>query len=200
MRTPARSIENECFAVEADADDGTLTVTDKRTGRAYAGLNRFVDGGDRGDEYNYCVPETETVVDRPVGAAEDPRRALGARRAADRSIELTYALPARLAADRASRSERSVEERIASTITLTDGVPRVDVQTVVEQRGGGPPAARALPVGRQDRRVEGATSTSASSQRPIALPEWDPATWMEEPLGTYPQKAFVSRRRRRSSA
>ena len=29
-------------------------------------------------------------------------------------------------------------------------------------------------------------------QRPVALPRWDPATWMEQPLGTYPQKAFVS--------
>jgi alpha-mannosidase len=29
-------------------------------------------------------------------------------------------------------------------------------------------------------------------ERPLALPEWDPATWAEQPLGTYPQKAFVS--------
>ncbi len=29
-------------------------------------------------------------------------------------------------------------------------------------------------------------------ERPLALPEWDPETWMEQPLGTYPQKAFVS--------
>ena len=61
-----RAIENATFRVEADATDGTLTLTDKRTGRVLRGLNRFVDGGDRGDEYNWCPPEDDTIVDRPA--------------------------------------------------------------------------------------------------------------------------------------
>ena len=59
------AIENEFFRVTADPADGTLTVEDKRTGRRFAGLNRFVDGGERGDEYTYNPPERDEFVDRP---------------------------------------------------------------------------------------------------------------------------------------
>jgi hypothetical protein len=75
------TIQNQFLIVTADANDGTLTLSDpsSRPQRAVdrvkrmpfiSGLNRFVDGGDRGDEYNYCVPETDTIVDR---AAQPPR-------------------------------------------------------------------------------------------------------------------------------
>ncbi|HUX77984.1 MAG TPA: hypothetical protein VMY40_15230, partial [Anaerolineae bacterium] len=62
----AGGIENEYFRVAADLDEGTLTITDKSTGRVLRGCNRFVDGGDRGDEYNYCQPEHDHLVDRPA--------------------------------------------------------------------------------------------------------------------------------------
>jgi alpha-mannosidase len=191
-------IENSALAVAADPSDGTLTVVDKRTGRTYAGLNRFVDGGDRGDEYNYCVPETDTVVDRPAAPprirVEHPVSlgdSAGAPGVSRLIIESVYRLPARLAGDRASRSSEAVEERITSTVTLTEGVGRVDVHTVVENAARDHRLRVHFPSGIR-------TSVSKADQhfgvieRPIALPAWDPATWMEQPLGTYPQKAFVS--------
>src|SRR6185295_16900983 len=97
-----RVIENEFFSVEADAADGTLTVADKRSGRVLSGLNRFVDGGDRGDEYNYCPPERDTLVSGPIGS---PRVRIEERPGVSSlTIEMTYALPAGLSADRAARS------------------------------------------------------------------------------------------------
>ncbi len=184
-----RTIENEYLTVEASADDGTLTVHDKRSGRTYAGLNRFVDGGDKGDEYNYCVPETETVVDRPAA----PPRIRIETGAGVRSlvIEMTYRLPAGLAADRMSRSAATADERIVTTVTLTDGVPRADVRTVVFNAAEDHRLRAHFPSGlRTD--VSKADQHFGVVERPIALPQWDPATWMEEPMGTYPQKAFVS--------
>ena len=184
-----RMIENEFLFVEADAADGTLTVLDKRTGRKYAGLNRFVDGGDRGDEYNYCPPETDTVVDRP---ASPPRiRVEAAAGARSLTVELTYALPAGLAADRASRSTATATERIVTTVTLTEGVPRADVRTVVFNAAEDHRLRAHFPSGLRTG-VSKADQHFGVIQRPVALPEWDPATWMEQPLGTYPQKAFVS--------
>ncbi len=155
----------------------------------YAGLNRFVDGGDRGDEYNYCAPETDTIVDRP---ASPPRIRIDAA-AGVRSlvIEMTYRLPAGLAADRASRSTSSADERIVSTVTLTDGVPRIDVRTVVFNAAEDHRLRAHFPSGVRAS-VSKADQHFGVVQRPIALPEWDPATWMEQPVGTYPQKAFVS--------
>jgi alpha-mannosidase len=185
----AIAIENEIFAVEADASDGTLTVRDKRSGRVLSGLNRFVDGGDRGDEYNYCVPETDALVDAPARPPKiSVERGPGVRRLA---IESTYRLPSGLAAGRAERAASTCDERIVSTVTLTDGVPRIDVEAVVFNAA-------------EDHRLRVHFSSGVKTdvskadqhfgvvRRPIALPKWDPATWMEEPLGTYPQKAFVS--------
>jgi mannosylglycerate hydrolase len=187
---PERGVANDYFTVQADAADGTLTVHDQRTGRVLPGLNRFVDGGDRGDEYNYCIPETESVVDRPSAPPEirTERPAPGVHRLI---IDMTYSLPTALAADRASRSSATCDEHIVTTVTLIDGVPRVDIETVVHNVA-------------QDHRLRvhfpSGVSTAVSKadqhfgviERPIALPQWDPATWMEQPMGTYPQKAFVS--------
>ncbi len=187
-RAEGRQIENAYFAVEA-MEDGAITVRDKRNGRVLAGLNRFVDGGDKGDEYNYCVPQTETTVDAPAA----PPKVLieSAAGVSTLSIEMTYRLPSALAADRASRSADLVDERIVSEITLTDGVPRIDLRTTVFNAAEDHRLRVHFPSGVQTG-VSKADQHFGVVQRPIALPAWDPATWMEEPMGTYPQKAFVS--------
>ncbi len=184
-----RAIENEHLYVEADPADGTLTVLDKRTGRRYSGLNRFVDGGDRGDEYNYCPPEADTVVDRPASPPKiRVESAAGCRRLV---IEMTYTLPASLAGDRASRSKAIASERIVSTVTLADGVPRADIEAVVFNAAEDHRLRAHFPSGIHTA-VSKADQHFGVIERPLALPEWDPATWMEQPMGTYPQKAFVS--------
>jgi alpha-mannosidase len=104
---------------------------------------------------------------------------------------MTYRLPAGLSADRASRSVSTADERIVSEITLTDGVPRIDVRTTVFNAAEDHRLRVHFPSGMR-------AETSKADQhfgvieRPIALPPWDPDTWMEQPMGTYPQKAFVS--------
>lgn len=186
--TGARTIENEFFRVEA-ADDGTLTVTDRRDGRVLRGLNRIVDGGDRGDEYNYCAPERDTIVDAPPAPARvRAERGAGAQRL---HIECEYALPAALAEDRASRGERVVAERIVSEVTLTDGVPRIDVTTTVHNAAEDHRLRVHFPSGLRAAVSKGDQHFGVVS-RPVALPAWDPETWMEQPMGTYPQKAFCS--------
>ena len=56
-------LANEHLHVVVDPSDGTATMT--VDGVTVAGLNRYVDGGDGGDTYNYSPPEIDTVVDRP---------------------------------------------------------------------------------------------------------------------------------------
>ena len=185
----AHAIENEYLRVEADAADGTLTVHDLRTGQVLRGLNRFVDGGDRGDEYNYCPPERDTLVDRPAAPPRIRRTDVAGSQAL--IIESTYRLPAGLAADRASRGDAMCDERITSTITLTAGVPRVDVSTTVFNAAEDHRLRAHFPSGLRTG-VSKADQHFGVIERPVALPEWDPGTWMEQPLGTYPQKAFVS--------
>jgi alpha-mannosidase len=185
---PGAEIDNDLFAVAASTD-GTVSVTDRRSGRVLTGLNRFVDGGDRGDEYNYCAPQSDTIVSRP----DRPPNTRVSRMpgSSTLSIEMTYRLPAGLAADRASRSAALADERIVTAITLTDGVPRIDVRTTVFNAAEDHRLRVHFPSG-----IHAETSSADQHfgviRRPVALPAWDPETWMEQPLGTYPQKAFVS--------
>jgi alpha-mannosidase len=182
------AIENDMFAVRAESD-GTLTVRDKRDGRALRGLNWFVDGGDRGDEYNYCAPERDSIVESPDRA---PRvrieRSPGVSRLC---IEMTYRLPSGLVADRSSRSDAVCDVPIASEITLTDGVPRVDVCTTIFNAAEDHRLRVHFPSGVRTTVSKGEQHFGVI-ERPIELPEWNPDTWMEQPMGTYPQKAFVS--------
>ncbi len=183
------AIESKLFRVDADRNDGTLTVTDRRTGRVLSGLNRFVDGGDKGDEYNYCAPEEETIVDAPSATPKISTSLPAGKQSL--TIEMTYELPTGLAADRRSRSTARCQERIVSTVTLTEGIPRVDVQTVVFNAAEDHRLRVHFPSGiRTD--VSKADQHFGVIRRRITPPEWDPETWMEQPVGTYPQKAFVS--------
>jgi mannosylglycerate hydrolase len=183
------AIENEYFRVEVNPSDGTLTVDDRRTGRRYAGLNRFVDGGDRGDEYNYCVPEDDAVIAAPAGEPEVRSEAHGGVQTL--TIEMAYQLPATIARDRRSRSHNLVEERITSVVTLTEGVPRIDVRTTVTNVAEDHRLRVHFPSGLRTE-VSRAEQHFGVIERPIALPEYDQETWVERPMGTYPQKAFVS--------
>jgi len=125
---PPFVIENAFLRVEANRQDGTLSVTDKQTGAAYPGLNRFVDGGDAGDEYNYSPPARDAEYTAEVVSIKAWRDKLV------QTLEITYRLdlPAGLTDDRAGRCEARVKIPVTSHISLAPGVARVDICTEVE--------------------------------------------------------------------
>jgi alpha-mannosidase len=71
---PPYRIENEFFLVEVQKD-ATLTLLDKHTGQRYEGLNRILDGGECGDEYNYAPPTVDRFTSprlKHVSLADGP--------------------------------------------------------------------------------------------------------------------------------
>ena len=66
-----RSIANEHVRVEVDPDHGTFSI--ERDGVRVVGANRYVDGGDGGDTYNYSPPTVDTIVDRPESVTVEVR-------------------------------------------------------------------------------------------------------------------------------
>ncbi len=181
---PPHIIENDSFSVEA-ISDGTLTITDKRSGTRYTGLNRFVDGGDRGDEYNFCPPLSDPQA---VGRLKNVRVTRGS---VVQTIELDLELrvPARLTPDRKTRSQDLVSIPITTRITLVSGVPRVDIQTEVDNHAKDHrlrvhfPAPFAVDSANYDGHFE-------IVNRKIGLPIFD-NTWIEEPRPEKPQRAFT---------
>ena len=169
------------------AADGTLTLEDKRDGRRFEGLNRIVDGGDRGDEYNYCAPERDEIVDRPERTSARVVEAGAARWTLE--IASTYSLPESLSEKRNGRSDERVECAVVSRARLYPGVERVDIETEIDNRARDHRLRAHFPTGVR------AEETAAEQhfgvvRRAVALPE-DDGTWLETPVGTYPQKAFV---------
>jgi alpha-mannosidase len=182
----ARAIENEFFAVSAEAD-GTITVHDKRTGRTFAGLHKFVDSGDCGDEYTYCPPDRDVVVDAPTSVQANVIEDGPARHILQ--IEYTYALPRRLTTDRKGRSDETVVVDAVTRVRLYPGVARVDIETEVANRV-------------QDHRLRvlfptGTVAAESKSEqhfgvvsRAVGVPEFTRGC-PETPVGTYPQKTFT---------
>ncbi len=185
---PPYVIENEFFSAELNLDDRTLSVTDKTTGEVYRGLNRFVDSGDCGDEYNFCPPLVDSRQDMP-----NLQKVTIARRAVQQTmtVSLMLSVPAELSADRKSRSKEVVDIPITTIITLTNGVSRVDVHTRVENRAKDHRLRVHFPAPLQ--KVESAAYDGHFEivKRPIGIPPFD-STWNEEPRPETHQRAFTS--------
>ncbi len=182
-------IENEFLRVEADPQTGTLTVTDRERGLVLTGIHRFVDGGDRGDEYNYCPPEEDLLVDRPAIPPVIRREAdaLGESLV----IEMVYRVPQALAPERRRRGEQWVDLPITTRVTLTAGVRRVDFETVVENTAQDHrlrvhfPA----PLTVEQAWVEGPWDVVAQAVSPPVAQVVGPLT--EQPVPTRPQRGWV---------
>lgn len=184
------SIENEYYRVEANAEDGTLTVTDKQSGVVFSGLNRFVDGGDVGDLYNYCPPKQDTLVSQPVEPPKIELTGSGPVRATLR-ISGRWSLPVACSSSRAERSSRMTICHITSEVSLVPGVRRIDMHTSVENKAKDHRLRVQFPVPYMVETVA-AEGTFEVRSRPIAAarPE-NVHEWSEEPVNTFPQKRFV---------
>ncbi len=189
LAVSANSIENEFYRVEASNLDGTLTVTDKQTGVVLNGLNRFVDGGDIGDLYNYSPPAQDMLVSEP---AQPP-----AIEVAHSSTRVTlrisgqWSLPQAAAPDRASRSDEHILCPVSSEISLSPGVRRVDIHTSMENLVKDHRIRVTFPVVYKVDSVA-AEGTFEVRTRPTVTPRpADVTDWSEEPVNSFPQKRFV---------
>ena len=184
-KKPPYVIENEYYRVEA-AHDGTLTAIDKRTNTIYSGLNRFVDGGDAGDEYNYSPPQNDPLSTPKPAAIKVFRLQMVP------SIEIKYKLdiPAQLSSDKKTRSNKRVVIPITSRISLAPGVPRIDIHTEVDNRARDHrlrvhfPAPFAVDAADYDGHFE-------VVRRPVRIPEKG-EKWVESPRPETHQGAFTS--------
>ncbi len=183
-RKVAPIIENEFLKVEASTRDGTLTLTDKRSGTIYTGLNRFVDGGDCGDEYNYAPPPQDSshaahLHHVEVGIGEAQQTLI---------LNLRLRLPLELALDRKSRSNESVILPITCRVTLHHNVPRVDIETTLDNTARDHRLRVHFPTPfRVDHFVT--DGHYQVNTRPITVPVGGP-DWVEAPRPEVPQRAF----------
>jgi mannosylglycerate hydrolase len=186
FNTPLNIIENEYFKVEVKPSENGVSITDKRTDQLYTGLNRFWDSADCGDLYNYCPPEHDLVL-----IARIKRIDLDNHKTFQKLIiNYDMKIPTRIANDRKSRSQEMTIVPIISTITIMRGVPRIDIQTEIENHACDHrlrvhfPAPFISAYSLQDGHFE-------IVQRQIGIPEYD-ESWEESPRPEVPQCQFTS--------
>lgn len=125
----ANVIENSYLKVRIRFD-GSLEVTDKKTGTTYHELGIFEDGADAGDEYNYSYPEHDTIItskDKPVEILYSEAGPLEVQVL----IKILLEVPEQLSADRQSRSQSSRTMPIVTRMTITAGSPILKFRTEV---------------------------------------------------------------------
>jgi len=165
------------------ADDGTLDVT--IGGRTFRGLVAVEDTGDRGDTYDFDpvagdAPRLESV------SVERVRHASGL---ASLRVRRVLALPAALAADRASRSAELVETELDVEVRLVPGVARVDLRVRLDNRARDHRLRLLFPTHAPVAEFLAATTFDVA-RRHAARP--DDRTWVHPAPATFPQQGFVS--------
>jgi len=182
-------LENEFFLVTFETLDASLRVQDKRTGITHEGLHVFDDGGDAGDEYTYSGPLRDSKVSmKPASISLTAEGSAAYQAMVMRGI---LQAPARLAADRQSRSGELADIRIESRILLCRGVPRIDVRTTVWNAAEDHRLRVLFPLG-APARFGSAEGIFSVDDRPVTPRDTSAfADWVEPPT-TNPQKSFVS--------
>jgi alpha-mannosidase len=178
-------LESDLLLVEAGRD-GSLQVTHKITGKTWQGLNAFKDGGDCGDEYNFCPPIVDKLIQPRL------RQVTIDNGAVRKTMSLAFEMetPIALSSDRKSRSGKLVKSTITSRVTLINGSPRLEIQTTIDNHACDHrlrvhfPTQLVVDVAEHDGHFE-------VVDRKVGTPPFDD-TWVEHPRPEVPQRAFSS--------
>ncbi|MFE4967017.1 alpha-mannosidase [Streptomyces sp. NPDC056660] len=167
------------------AADGTLEVTGP-DGTVLSGVGRLVDGGDRGDSYNYAPPAHDVLVSEParVGVELLDRGPLRARLRVTR----VYDWPAALGVDdRDRRDGRTVPTPVDMVVELRAGEPFVRISTAFLNRSADHRLRFHVPLP-----VPVGASASAGQFAVTERGLTAEGGWGEYPLPTFPASSFVS--------
>jgi alpha-mannosidase len=162
-------IENDRFSVEL-ADDGTLTVESRRSGRRFEGLHAIEDELDMGDLYNFC-PVDGTGVWRCRDAAS---RILSDGPVCS-ELEVRYEGERPVGLD----SNHRVMLSVRTVVRLVRGCDRIEFETTVDNAGQDHRLRVLFPVGKASGPVR-AEGQFAVVHRPLIPPE-PRAQWCEPP-------------------
>jgi alpha-mannosidase len=108
------SIENSRIKVYVDKETGQISVFDKTSGQVYQGIGRIEDGGDIGDEYNYCPPSKDKIFTAKI----NDWSTRSGKAEASLVVNLSLDIPVSLQQDRKSRTEELTSCPIQITYTL----------------------------------------------------------------------------------
>lgn len=135
LRTGTYTAENDLVRLTVEPSDGTLTITDKRTGEVYPKQLSFADDGELGDGYMHARP----VADRAILSAVTKSVAVSCDAAA--KCTFTIVKEMHVPADMQKYHERNFDLRrneelealtITANVSLTKSSPMVEIEMTVD--------------------------------------------------------------------
>ncbi|MDT0382513.1 glycoside hydrolase family 38 C-terminal domain-containing protein [Streptomyces sp. DSM 42041] len=183
-RRTARSLTNRWLSVEV-APDGTLAVTDLRTGRRSTGLCELLDDADAGDTYGHGpLPGDRPLSSRDANWSVEPG-------SEDDTLlaRAVLALPAALTPERDARTGHTVDVPVTLLLRLPPAADRVEVDLTVDNRAEDHRLRLRIPTG-----VHTGESVAESAYGLVRRPAKAPACegWRDQPTGAQALRRFVA--------
>lgn len=107
--------------------DGTLSITEKKSGKTYSGLNDFEDTGDAGDSYNYIQSSDGVTV-----YCENNPKIKYTHNSFSATFEITRVMDIPLGITEGKRSLKTAQHKIVTRATLNANSDRVDIETEID--------------------------------------------------------------------
>ncbi|GAB4318072.1 MAG: hypothetical protein Kow0059_11340 [Candidatus Sumerlaeia bacterium] len=183
--TAANVMENEFLRVAIETN-GTLTVTDRRTGEVYRNINFFEDAGESGDCWWRWAPPADRVFNT-LGLAAQITREIDGPVLTTFSIRWTMMLPQGVTQNKLERAAEEKPLQITSFVTLKRGVPRLEVRTVVQNTVCDHRLRMMAEAGFRPERSFAHTAFDVV-ERPVHLD--DTHDWLEQWTGTHPMNGL----------
>lgn len=182
-RAADRALSNGLVEVVVAAD-GTLDVTGA-DGTVLRGVGRLVDGGDRGDSYNYAPPAQDVLVSEPTEIAVELLESGPLR--SRLCVTRVYEWPTALCSDRDLRGSRTVATPVEMLVEVRAGEPFARVSTSFLNQSADHRLRFHVPLPEP---VAGSASAGqfAVTERGLTAE----GGWGEYPLPTFPASSFVS--------
>lgn len=188
LATTSSSMANEHLAVAIEAN-GTITLTDKPTGRVYPQLLTFEERADIGDGWYHGVAVNDQVFVSTSSRAEVALVHNGPMQTTFR-VRTTMAVPADFKFDTMKRSERFTELVIDSLLTLRPGQDYLEIQTTIDNNVDDHRVRVLFPSGVKTDTYLTDTAFDVR-ERPIALPA-DNHEYRELNVETKPQQGWTA--------
>ncbi|MFG2358783.1 alpha-mannosidase [Streptomyces sp. NPDC048521] len=179
----ARTLSNGLVEVVIAAD-GTLDVTGA-DGTVLRGVGRLVDGGDRGDSYNYAPPAHDVLVSTPAKTAVELLES-GPLRSRMR-VTRVYEWPVALSDDRDLRSGRTLPTPVETLVEVRAGEPFVRLTTSFLNQSADHRLRFHVPLP-EPAAVSASAGQFAVTERGLTAE----GGWGEYPIPTFPASSFVS--------
>src|SRR5262249_49232151 len=185
----ATAIDNGHLSVSAN-DDGTFDVTDRTSGVVYQGVAAIENGGDVGDEYNYCPPPLDRRLTNADARVTSVARIVDGPLRSTLQTGLELPVPRAAAADRSTRASATAPVRVTIEATLDRGSRHVAFTAVVDHQASDHRLRLLFPTGSRRADVARADTAFDVVTRPARARVPDAIT-NEAPVSSAPMISLV---------